>query len=440
MRTVKRILILFFVKLMKSLGLLKVFPLAGLLFIGACSSDIKDDVEIPIEPEEPEENYVNLSEEGLANCYIVQSPGSYMLKADNLFNQGEGLPVPPEIKPDSAALIWQTERSGISKVFLVFENEDPYIKFKVEKAKGNALIAVFNQEGEIEWSWHIWMPTEEPYSVMSASGCEVMSMNLGALDNKPGSASSYGMLYQWGRKDPFPASATLTGDVNTLSAPMYDITNRLVLLSNSSWYDDSDNTLEYSISHPTEVLSNYSHYASTRDWLKSEEGNDALWGNPNGYEKDESNIEFVNKGRKTCYDPSPLGWRVPSPDVFMFFTPTGGYAWDYADFNIHDFNGDGVLDINDYNYGWHFLMDSETPLFFPASSRFDGSYAMLMGSMSGLWGNYWSNSPSQTMIGGGFCALGFQVQDQYGNPMVSVSPSASSSKADAFAVRCIRDN
>ena len=125
--------------------------------------------------------------------------------------------------------------------------------------------------------------------------------------------------------------------------------------------------------------------------------------------------------------------------MFRDFTSTGGYVWDLIDFNIYDVNNDHTLDINDYLYGWHFYVNESTPLYFPAASRFDGSYAMLMGSMSGYWGNYWSNSPSSAMVGGALATLAFQVKDMSGNDIVTVSPSAVGSKADAYSVRCIKD-
>ena len=397
------------------------------LGLGACSSN----------DELVEDNVKNLSAAGLANCYIVQSPGLYKFKADNMFNQGEGLPVPPEISPDSATLIWQTVPSSVSSVEIISEKGETYIQFEIKEARGNVLLAALDEDGNIEWSWHIWMPEENIESMRTATGYDVMTMNLGAMNNKPGDAASYGMLYQWGRKDPFPAAGTLTGDTQTVSAPMYDIENNEVTISNSSWYNTNDNTLEYAIAHPTVCLSNYSQYSTNRDWLK--ESQDNLWGNPNGDLKDNKN-EFINSGKKTCYDPSPLGWRVAPADAFSNLTTTGGYAWTLEDFNVKDTNGDGKIDLTDYYYGWTFNVSPENALYFPAAARFDGSYAMLMGSVSGLWGSYWSNSPYSGMKGGAFCALSFQVKDQSGKEAIAVSPSGGASRADAYSVRCIRDN
>ena len=416
---------------------IRTFFLIGSLgiMISSCSHDNNPD-----DPgKDSQEIYVDLSKDELANCYIVQSPGKYKFTADNQFNLGEGLPVPPEIKPTKAGLVWQTEFGSINEVNLSFENEKPYVTFEVDNVVGNAVIAVYNEAGKIEWSWHIWMPQEEVESFLSSTGYEVMNMNLGAMNNIPGDPLSYGMLYQWGRKDPFPASATLTGTTQTISAPMYDITGNAVVIENSDWGSMNNNTLEYAISHPTVCLSNYAQYANSRDWLVSSRSDDSLWGNPDGNSKDVSSNNYPNKGRKTCYDPSPAGWRVPPVDVFRNFTNSGGYAWTFDEFNVEDVNKDGNIDLDDYNYGWFFNLNDNASMYFPAAARFDGSYAMLMGSMSGLWGNYWSNAPYEGMKGGAISVLAFQVKDQYGNEMITVSPSAASSRADAFSIRCIRD-
>lgn len=102
-----------------------------------------------------------------------------------------------------------------------------------------------------------------------------------------------------------------------------------------------------------------------------------------------------------------------------------------------DVNGDGVIDAKDYNYGWSFNM-KEGSLFFPAAARYDGSYAMLMGSKSGLWGSYWGNSPAKSYgatTGFGFCVLAF-MNEAAGT---SVSATASAGRADAYSIRCIKE-
>lgn len=383
----------------------------------------------------PEEgDPINLSAEEMANCYVVQSAGVYRFKADNQFNLGPGLPIPPEISAKEATLVWQTHKQTVTNLSLVNDNGTPYVEFEITKPAGSALVAVTDENGTIQWSWHIWMPSENIEAIPASSGYEIMNLNLGAEVSTPGNARSYGFLYQWGRKDPLPASATPTGDTSTTGRKLYDIDGNEVKITNSSWYKTDDNTLEYAISHPTVCLSNQAQYSQSRDWLRQGLSDDTLWGNP------ENGSVGGGKGSKTCYDPSPAGWHVAPPDAFNHFTTSGGYAWTFDDFAVADYNNDGDINLDDYNFGWHFLISPQSAVYFPAATRYEGSYAMLMGSMSGYWGNYWSNASATSIAGGARCALAFQVKDISGNEAISVSPSAVSSRADAFSIRCIRDN
>ena len=316
--------------------------------------------------------------------------------------------------------------------------EDGKIIFKAAALNGNALIAAYSADKSIIWSWHIWFPEDEVATAQTKTGYDVMNMNLGAMTASFGSTPDvkpYGLLYQWGRKDPFPAAPTLTGDTQTVGAPIYGPDGKEVTISYSLWSSVDKNTVDYSIENPTKCLSNYAQYNTCHDWLKASDSNDALWGNPKGGEKDSDN-NYVNKGSKSFYDPCPVGYRVPPADVFRTFTTTGGYSQDPSTFDVVDLNGDGVISTEDYNYGWYFKM-KEGSQFFPAAARYDGSYAMLMGSKSGLWGSYWGNTPAQsygTATGYAFCVLSFMNES-----VVSASATASASRADAYSVRCVRE-
>ena len=263
-------------------------------------------------------------------------------------------------------------------------------------------------------------------------------MNLGALKSTmDAEAATYGMLYQWGRKDPFPAAATPTGNTQTISATVYDEDGKVVKFPNSKWTSTEENTIAYSIANPTVCLSNRAQYASCRDWLENSQANDALWGNPKGHIRDSDN-NYTNKGSKSIYDPCPVGYRVPPADVFSYFTGIGGYVADIKSCDIADANGASIVDMQDYHYGWLFNMESGSQ-FFPAAARFDGTYAMLMGSVSGLWGNYWSNSPNTNELtsatGFGFACLAFSTEAKG----MTASASGAGSKADAYSVRCIKE-
>lgn len=410
---------------------------AILLTAFACGKNDPDPTPEPTPEPEPEPTpeivAENLSKDGTSNCYLITKEGDYSFDATVRGNGATtaGLAAPQKVAADSAALVWETSKGMVTGV----KFEDGKIIFKVAAQNGNALIAAYSGD-KIVWSWHIWFPEDEVATAQTKTGYYVMNMNLGAMTASFGSTPDvkpYGLLYQWGRKDPFPAAPTLTGDTQTVGAPIYGPDGTEVTISYSLWSSVDKNTLDYAIENPTKCLSNYAQYNTCHDWLKASDSDDALWGNPKGGEKDSEN-NYVNKGAKSFYDPCPVGYRVPPADVFRSFTATGGYTQDPSDFDVVDTNGDGVINAEDFNYGWNFEM-KDGSLFFPAAARYDGSYAQLMGSKSGLWGSYWGNSPAKsygTVTGFAFCVLSFDT-------VVSASATASASRADAYSVRCIRE-
>lgn len=77
---------------------------------------------------------------------------------------------------------------------------------------GNAVIAVYDNvdpnanDAKVLWSWHIWCaPRPSDRYIHSESGGTIytfMDRNIGAVSDTGGD-NSYGLYYQWGRKDPF---------------------------------------------------------------------------------------------------------------------------------------------------------------------------------------------------------------------------------------------
>ena len=394
---------------------------------------------------------VSLAADGeTANCYITAPGVTYKFPATVKGNgKGDGNSKYIEtcgVEINGAAyaeLVWEATLDGDrTRSTYVIDGEPVFdggnVYFTTGTEPGNAVIAVCDAAGEILWSWHIWVSAEEIATKTDDNGLVWMDRNLGALSVVPSEVqNTRGLFYQWGRKDPFPAAATPTGTTQTISATVYDEDGKVVKFPNSSWTSTEENTIAYSIANPTVCLSNSAQYASCRDWLENSQANDALWGNPKGHIKDSDN-NYTNKGSKSIYDPCPVGYRVPPADVFSYFTGIGGYVADINSCDIADANGDGIVDMQDYHYGWLFNMESGSQ-FFPAAARFDGSYAMLMGSVSGLWGNYWSNSPNTNELtsatGFGFACLAFSTEAKG----MTASASGAGSKADAYSVRCIKE-
>ena len=140
----------------------------------------------------------------------------------------------------SVDIVWQSKTNLIQ--YLSLENgkvsfyvgadddDDTVIK------KGNALIGAYDAAGKLIWSWHVWAADYDPDAegaTVSFNGYTMMDRNLGALANGNASTdeilASYGLYYQWGRKDPFIGPSTYQAS-NGSSATMYNARSGTVKL------------------------------------------------------------------------------------------------------------------------------------------------------------------------------------------------------------------
>ena len=263
------------------------------------------------------EGIVNLSIGGTANSYMV-----YPVQGTYKFDMVQGNSSTSVGNVASVEVLWETlnttESVSVGDVIESVEIEGAIIKFSIpENAKaGNALIGAKNSAGKILWSWHIWVVDfdADATGIVYPSGYMFMDRNLGALteqlyretsdpmvDAGGYNVRSFGLFYQWGRKDPFVG----TGDEFSSFA-----TTTMGEKSYIESGSDTD-TKAYAISHPTTVISNSS-------WNRDE----TLWGM-----------------QKTIYDPCPVGWRVPSQEawdnmkdshIYLLDYPRAGYTAGYA--------------------------------------------------------------------------------------------------------------
>ena len=171
-----------------------------------------------------------------SNCYLLSKKDTYY-RIDAL-HRGETSETLPTA---SVKLIWQTAGKPLQYValhdgkisFLVGANDDGELK------EGNALLGAYDAAGELIWSWHVWVTAYDPEKDATVYGdYTVMNRNLGALNNANASAaeilSSYGMYYQWGRKEPFAGPSTYNAAQGT-NAVLYDAAgSRLYLTETKS--------------------------------------------------------------------------------------------------------------------------------------------------------------------------------------------------------------
>ena len=245
----------------------------------------------------------DISDNGTANSYIVSRAGSYCfpaVKGNSEISVGSVA---------SAEVLWET--FGTSKApevgDLIAETavQDGQILFRTADTfrEGNAVIAAKNSAGTILWSWHIWM-TDKPSEHVYANGAgTMMDRNLGATSATAGDVGAIGLLYQWGRKDPFLGSAEILFDGIALDKDSQ-------AKSNAQWpevieSDSMTGTIEYTLKNPMQVV--YSVDA-TKDWYYA--GSSDLLSNRWDEEK-------------TIYDPCPPGWSVPYGGYDGFWVRAG---------------------------------------------------------------------------------------------------------------------
>ena len=234
---------------------------------------------------------INLSAEGTANSYIINKAGTYKINGSVKGNSMESVG-----KPVSASAIWETFNTStvpsVGDVIRDVSFSNGFVQFSSTGTKGNALIAVKDSENKVLWSWHIWVTDYNPDSnyCRYLTGAIMMDRDLGALSSKPeDSFLTNGLLYQWGRKDPFLNYAGCTGPKEShdwFKAKSSTDVEDVVETSRTT------GTIDYSIQNPSVIIQGKG--ASEMDWLFYERDN-SLW-----------------QTNKTKYDPCPPGWRVPT--------------------------------------------------------------------------------------------------------------------------------
>ena len=318
----------------------------------------------------------DLSAHGTANCYIASTSGSYKFDASVKGNGGDdgntfysgyhGLEITEAAYAD---LAWEStfdaDKTRSTKIINgapVYSPEEKAVYFSTGEIQGNALITVHNAEGDILWSWHIWV-SDEIVKTSKGNGLTWMDRNLGALNNNPSDVSNRGMLYQWGRKDPFLPSAEAYRDI---PYHVYDeegylleteeeyyakeeqiyAARELVNINNTQTGDgilsweyinvapvalQAPGNIEHSVQNPTTFLGCRTDIPIGEyvfDWYLQQD----LPGSNGAMMQSQSDLwGYAVEGAdyKTIFDPCPPGWAVPPYGAFDDIPD--GYACSYVD-------------------------------------------------------------------------------------------------------------
>ena len=266
----------------------------------------------------------NAHEYKFANCYIVNPDGAYdgyAFSATTVGNGQYGLYANSgfdrtnvNIDPVRAGLLWESSPGLVTQVELLYG----YVRFKVKPGvEGNAVIAVYDSQRKVLWSWHIWV-TDTPEDVSYTVGgntIKLMDRNLGATSASPDFLyETYGLYYQWGRKDPSmsPPSALYIPQ-STETAPYYDYYGSM--WNYAGVMAIGQPTLRDGVENPMYLVlpTDFSMTTYQYDWLYSNIDN--LWG-----DYDHSSTQTVSKRQKTIYDPCPFGYMVPQDEITTLFT------------------------------------------------------------------------------------------------------------------------
>lgn len=172
------------------------------------SGDVGDDAMV----------YTDLSAAGTANCYIVRQSGNYKFKAV----VGNTDATVGNVK--TVEVLWESfgtdEMPDVGDIIASASYKNGYVRFSTPEnfRDGNAVIAARNSKGITLWSWHIWCAEEGwEEQVYDNNAGTMMDRNLGATSATPGDVGALGLLYQWGRKDPFLHSSSISSYVQALS-------------------------------------------------------------------------------------------------------------------------------------------------------------------------------------------------------------------------------
>ncbi len=371
--------------------------------------------------------YVYQQQAETANSYIVSSPGTYVLKTDvrgngNKWAWGDdsgdetvdvsfdlpdkegdtsGLSTIPGV--EYCKIIWETSKGLVT---LIDDINDDVKKNGINQTTGcmeyevhdvtdqwgssvfatghggNALIGAFDKNDILLWSWHIWVVADFADGVKTetwVTGVKFIDRYLGAFDNQPGSRS-FGLLYQWGRKDPFIGPVRDERERNFYEVKKARTYHYLQKSGQKYVWDDwgengtsgIEESVAAAIQHPTTLM--------TGGFLSENHKSDhykGMWGSKS------ANINAKDNGCKTMWDPCPPGYRVPSVHSFNFsynssinvFTNNWRYNMEFVPYTLGSMQWEGRQGDNDYTNAYFYSDAPDYGFWIDYTIHYDFNYS-----------------------------------------------------------------
>ena len=394
--------------------------------------------------------------------------------------------------------MWETREGDKAPTLdYVGYSRNGYIVFKLgEATEGNAVVAAKNGTTTL-WSWHIWTTAAfdrngikvQTYETRPRNGLashanitkrefKMMDRNLGAASGTATKVAeeaikTYGVYFQFGRKDPFPAAGVMTRMNDADIVPVYDANGNKILkdsyqIKNSEITKGFDQTavkvqLAYTVENPLMFVlrddNDVTYGGNGRpsyNWIfaahpvNGAEGSvpwkasNKLWGSGLLDEKTSLMLGTITDVKKTIYDPCPYGYHMSPQDTWTNFTTiTTAYNTGNVDeYNVvaadkyNQTNEDvGFTDKNFEVWGRRFFTtgnaktaDAGNVAFYPATGYRNG-YDGHIDNVG--WGCYaWSASPAfATSQRGGLMTTNSDW----------VYPVNNTSRSNGFSVRCVQD-
>ena len=296
-----------------------------------------------------DEYSVSVSESGdltstAANCYIVPKAGTYSFKTVK-GNSSESVG-----SVASAKVLWETFGTDVTPAVGDLVKNVSYsngvITFTATDRKGNAVIAAKDASGKILWSWHIWLTDQPKEHVYMNNAGTMMDRNLGATSAIPGHVATLGLLYQWGRKDPFLGSSSISTSIEAKST---------ITWPSAVETSSSVGTVDFVTSNPTTFLITTTDDPAPLGWHCSYK---------------DINLWTSSDKPKSIYDPCPAGWRVPDGGedgvwgtaLIEYLEKDELYQEYYCSFGF-----------DRTNLGTHIPISSSTEAWYPAAGNISGS-------------------------------------------------------------------